>query len=129
MTKNLARFGDMMAGRMKATASAAVPTVLELGTINGNLSLSVDSLGTPIPKGEYMVALPLKCSTYQTTSETHTHDGGGHAQTEGAGTHTHSGGAHSHCLPEEFRPLKSGDRVLVAWCGHEPVVINIVVSS
>lgn len=129
MQSNIQKLGAAMASRMKQTSKAAVPVSLELGTINGNLSLSVDSLGTPIPKGEYMVALPLKCKSYQTTTESHTHDGGSHTQTEGDGSHFHSGGAHSHRLPEEFRPLKSGDRVLVAWCGHEPVVINIVVSS
>ena len=35
----------------------------------------------------------------------------------------------SHALPDAFRALKSGDRVLVAWCGNEPVIVAIVVGS
>ena len=32
-------------------------------------------------------------------------------------------------LPEQLRGLKPGDRVLVAWVGTEPVVVDILVSS
>ena len=127
---NLQRLGNIMDGRMKRTSNASVPTTLELGTINSNLSLSTDSLGGSIPVGEYMIDSRLKCSTYDTSKTTHTHSGGTHGGHEGgSGDHSHSGGEHTHRLPEEFRTLKSGDRVLVAWCGNEPVVIAIVVSS
>lgn len=99
MSSNIQRLGNILAGRMKKTANAAVPTTLELGTIGSGLSLTTDSLRALIPKGEYMVNLML------TTTD---------------GTST---------LPDTFRGLKNGDRVLVAWCGNEPVVIAIVVSS
>ena len=117
---NMKRLGEVLSGRMKKTSAAAVPTTIELGIINRNLSLTTDSIKTPIPKGDYMVNLMLSGGSYNTSSETHTHTGS---------DHTHTGGNHSHNLPSVFRSLKSGDRVLVAWCGNEPVIIAIVVSS
>ena len=132
--KNIQRLGDVLASRMKTTSAAAVPTTIELGTINGNLSLTTDSLPTPIPKGDYMINLMLAGSSYRTSSETHSHSGGDHSHSGGdhshsGGNHSHSGGNHSHELPSVFRSLKAGDRVMVAWCGNEPVVIAVVVSS
>lgn len=129
MSGNMQKLGNILSDRMKKTASGAVPTMLELGIINGNMSLTTDSLKSAIPKGEYMVNLTLASASYNTSNETHTHTGGEHAQYSGSGQHTHSDGEHNHRLPEDFRALKSGDRVLVAWCGNEPVVIAIVISS
>lgn len=143
MASNIERLGTTLSGRMIKTAGAAVTTTLELGTINQNLSLTPDSLKVPIPKGEYMVCLTLT-GGYETSSTTHTHDAGDHTHSGGThsghtsgdgdhthsgGSHTHSGGAHTHRLPDSFRNLQAGDRVLVAWCGNEPVVISVVVSS
>ena len=112
MNSNMQRLGDTLASRMKKTSAAAIPTTIELGTIGSNLSLTVDSIPTPIPKGDYMISLMLTSSSYRTGTAT---DG--------------DGNAHSHSLPAAFRSLKVGDRVLVAWCGNEPVVISVVVSS
>lgn len=106
MPKNMQRLGELLAGQMKRTSAAAVPTTVDLGTINGNLSLTLDSLPAQIPKGDYMVNLMLT-----------------------GGSHTTETDEHSHELPGGFRSLKDGDRVLVAWCGNEPVVVAIVVSS
>lgn len=114
---------------MTKTAGAAVGVSIELGTIQSNMALKTDSLQSTIPKGDYMVDITLASSTYNTSTESHTHSGGAHAQYSGSGVHTHDGGDHSHRLPENFRGLKAGDRVLVAWCGNEPVVIAIVTSS
>ena len=129
MNHNHQRLGETIDGRMKKAASAAIPTGMELGVINSNLSLTTDSLKTPIPKGDYMVNLMLNC-TYDTSIEQHSHSGGSHGgHTGGDGVHSHSGGDHKHTLPDGFRLLKPGDRVLVAWCGNEPVVVAIVISS
>ena len=111
MSSNMQRLGDTLASRMKKTSAAAIPTTIELGTIGSNLSLTTDSLPVPIPKGDYMINLTLAGDSYRTSSE------------------SHDSGAHSHALPAVFRSLKGGDRVLVAWCGNEPVVIAVVVSS
>lgn len=130
MGKNMQRLGTSLASRMKRTAGAAIPTTVELGIINQNLSLSVDSLKTPIPKGDYMVNIAYSGSDYKTSESSHTHEGGGHTGHDtGDGSHTHSGGSHSHGLPSVFRALRAGDRVLVVWCGFEPVVVSIIVKS
>lgn len=134
MSSNIQRLGETLAGRMKKTSAAAIPTTIELGTINSNLSLTVDSIRDPIKKGDYMINLMLSGSSYSTSSETHSHSGGSHSHSgsdhsHSGGSHNHDGGDHSHALPSVFRSLKGGDRVLVAWCGNEPVVVAVVVSS
>lgn len=116
MSSNKQRLGAILAAHMKKTSAAAIPTALELGTIGGNLSLTTDSFPVPIPKGDYMTNLTLAGGTYKTGSDTHAHEGGAQY-------------THSHELPGCFRAMKAGDRVLVAWCGNEPVVVAIVVSS
>lgn len=120
MSSNRQRLGNILASQMKKTSAAAIPTTIELGTIGSNLSLTVDSIRDPIKKGDYLINLMLAADSYRTSSDTHSHSGA---------DHSHSGGAHSHALPDAFRSLKGGDRVLVAWCGNEPVVIAVVVSS
>lgn len=129
MSKNFQRLGATLSNRMKRTADGAVPTTIELGVVNSNLSITTDSLQEPIPRGDYMINLMLT-GGITTSTESHTHSGGSHGGHEsGSGTHSHDGGEHSHELPITFRGLRSGDRVLVAWCGTEPVVIAIVTSS
>lgn len=108
MNTNMQRLGDVLSSRMKKSSAAAVPTSIELGIINGNLSLTTDSLPTPIPKGDYMINLMLTNSVDKLEADDR---------------------SHYHELPGAFRCLKANDRVLVAWCGNEPVVIAIVVSS
>lgn len=107
MKRNLQRLGSALDNRMKNTANASVPMTVELGTIKRNLSLRVDSVKKEIPKGSYMVNLALTSGSYRTTAVSD----------------------HSHGLPSVFRALKSGDRVLVVWCGFEPVVVSIVTNS
>lgn len=128
MSKNSQRLGATLSNRMKRTANGAVPTTIELGIVNSNLSITTDSLQAAIPKGDYMVNLMLTGSR-NTSTESHTHTGGEHGQYSGTGSHSHTDGEHSHVLPGGFRSLRAGDRVLVAWCGNEPVVIAIVTSS
>lgn len=128
MSKNSQRLGATLSNRMKRTADGAVPTTIELGVVNSNLSITTDSLQAAIPKGDYMVNLMLT-GGITTSVESHTHSGGTHSQYSGSGSHTHNDGEHSHQLPGTFRGLQPGDRVLVAWCGTEPVVIAIVTSS
>lgn len=115
MNNNMQKLGGILASRMKQTSSAAVPISLELGIINGNLSLTTDSIPTPIPKGDYMVNIMLAGGSYRTSSYTHSHDG--------------ESDTHSHTLPSVIRALKAKDRVLVAWCGNEPIVIAVVTGS
>lgn len=139
MGKNIQRLGDTLANQMKRSSDAAVPTTLELGTINGDMSLTVDSIGTSIPKQEYMIDLRLTHDTYYSYNELnssanapHVHSGSesAHTQAVGTGIHVHnSDGLHDHRAPSVFRKLKAGDRVLVAWVGYEPIIVAIVVAG
>jgi hypothetical protein len=106
MSTNIQRFASIMSSRMKQTSTAAVPTTLELGTVQSNMSITTDGLQAVIPRGDYMVNLTLTGGRTTSKVEDHTHD-----------------------LPDSFRGLQPGDRILVAWCGNEPVVIAIVVGS
>ena len=114
MSTNIQRLGNTLAGRMKTTAARAIPTTMELGTITQSMSLVTDSLRSSIPKGEYMVNILLTADAYRTTEEQ---------------SKTDDEEKHSHSLPDTFRGLQAGDRVLVAWCGHDPIVICILTSS
>lgn len=126
MQSNMERFATLLSDRMKQTSAAAVTTAVELATVNSSLAITPDSLGIPIPKGEYRVNIMLTGAAY-TGSSTHTHDGGAHGGHDGgSGTHTHSGGSHNHAMPANYRGLQPGDRVVIAWCGREPVVLCIV---
>ena len=124
MGKQMQRLGDVIANRMTSTARANSSPALELGTINSDLSLKVDSLKGNIRPSDYMVDLRLTHTDYKTDIE---NDGNGHTHT--GGDHTHSGGQHKHRIPDVFRKLKAGDRVLVAWVGNEPIIVAIVVAG
>lgn len=116
MAKNVERLGKIIAKRSTQTARAAIPTTLELGDVDANLALTTETIKTPIPKGDYLVTLTL-------TGDFLTENQSPSCSESGTCTHNHR-------LPEnEFRGLLPGDRVLVAWCGNEPVVISIVISS
>lgn len=107
MGNNMKRLGEVLAGRMQKTAKSNTQTTLELGTINSDLSLSVDGLSGRIARGDYMVDVRLTHDDYR-TGETDDH---------------------THRLPAPFRKLRAGDRVLVAWVGFEPIIVSIVVSG
>lgn len=112
MKKNIQRLGATLADRMKQSGRSLVPITAELGTINRDLSLTVDSIRTRIPKGDYMVNIALSSDSYNTSS-----------------FDSLLVVPHSHSLPSVFRALKSGDRVLVVWCGYEPIVVSIITKS
>lgn len=118
-------FGNIMDTHMKEIYRSNTTVSVELGTISGDMSLSVGSLQNAIPKGDYMVSLHLTVGSLvlDTTKIPLT--------TKEADEHKHSIDEHMHkiTLPTQMRGLRAGDRVLVLWAGTEPVVVDIVVSS
>lgn len=141
MKNNFEKLGDTLNKRMQKVVGAREGIIAELGTITSNMSLQVASLSNTIPKGDYLISRHLaygaKNATLTKTKSgqgTHGHGPSGeHSQEIGSGSHSHpsSEGAHVHdvLIPESMRSLKPGDRVLVIWCGNEPVVTDILVSS
>lgn len=128
MSSNMDRLGGILSDRMKQTSQSAVPTTVELGLINGDLSLTVDSIGTPIPQKDYMVDLRLTHETYYTYTELKSSKNAPHVHV--GPDHTHStDGLHDHRVSSVFRRLEPGDRVLVIWVGHEPIIVCIVVAG
>lgn len=126
---NTKRLANVLANRMKDTSNAAVRTTIELGTYNQDHSITPDSLRVRIPKGEYMINFVLTNDVY-TASEDISFSGGAHFQEVGSGAHEHNNvGMHNHRLPPKLFPLQEGDRILIAWCGTEPVVIAKVTRS
>jgi len=109
MGNNMKRLGNVLAGRMQSTAKKNIPTTLELGKINDDMSLSVDGLNNRIMPNDYMVDIRLTHKDYKTDESLLN--------------------THSHRMPSVFRKLKGGDRVLVAWIGYEPIIVAIVVSG
>ncbi len=107
---NLTAFGELLNSRMQRVRRAGESINLELGTVGGGLELAVDSLKDSIPKGEYLVSLHLTGLTKDKLV----------TQTEAL---------HAHVLPEPLRGISPGDRVLVAWAGGQPVIVDIVAGS
>lgn len=112
MPSNMELLGATLNSRMKAVYNASSGVYLELGTISAHGGLQVG--GMEIPKGDYMISRSLKLSGWSTG--------------EAACT---TGENHSHSIPVPgaLKGISSGDRVLVAWVGTEPVVVSAVVSS
>lgn len=141
MMKNMKKLGETLMGNMQEVSRANTGITAELGTITSKMGLQVASLGNEIPKGDYLVSLHLKSGKAgsvmaKTVSGQGTHPhgpSGSHSQESGTGSHSHpaSEGAHVHDvpLPSTLRGLAPGDRVLVIWCGNDPVVTDILQSS
>ena len=119
------------------------PDALELGSIQGDMSLKLDRFAVPIPAGEYLIAdwemcleIPRASRVVETASPVNS-DG-----TDIPGTTSYSGlqrldfqAGDTEQVKEVHlnlkASLKAGDRVLVAWINDatDPVVLSKVVSS
>ena len=137
--KQVEELGKLMNEQMKSIALGNKGITVELGKIGANMSLSTDSLSNAIPRGEYMISLHLRnvpmiidSSEVELITENEslsTEDAEGHSH--GIQEHAHEIKAHLHTveIPSKLRGIQPGDRVIVAWVGTEPVVVDIVVSS
>jgi len=118
----------------RISTQTAMPDALELGTIQGDMSLKIDRFAVPIPKGEYLIAEWMAKLSLPAFSIDGNQNGLKDSM-DGAVT----GDATFNFQPTviddvkiEFKPdLKPGDRVLIAWVNNhtDPVVISKVVSS
>ena len=123
----------------RISTQIARPDALELGSIQGDMSLKLDRFAVPIPKGEYLVSewtakLGLPDFSLVGMGEYPVKDDGSPEPV-------------TECTPQtrwdwksreidevkiKIKPnLKPGDRVLVAWVNDhtDPVVVSKVVSS
>ena len=112
----LTALAELLSERMQTVRKAGNPLLLELGRIQNDLSLSVDSLQDSIPKGDYLLSLSLISLT------------GENLRSQDIPC-CYSGDSRSHILPESLRGIKPGDRVLVVWAGGQPIVTNIITGS
>lgn len=90
------------------------PAVHDLGTIQGDGGLLLDSLSHPISAEDYLVSEWLMLSNPFVGPD------GGHGQDTGDGVHSHD-------LPEFFAPLSPGDRVYVAILDADSDAITPIV--
>lgn len=90
---------------IKKVTGAGLPVAeqLDFGVIQSNGSLLTNDFPVPIPKEEYHIGRLLRSmSIYCETEEKY---------------------------KTTNRPLKKGDRVLVAWVGSEAVVIDVIIKA
>lgn len=130
----------VLTGQMKKTGES--PLVLDFGIVQGDYSLKTNTFPLPIPKTDYLICRNLtRGVTGDVLTQTkqgqgnHPHGSsgshGGHDGGDGAHGHPGSEGIHVHdvLLPENMRSVKPGDRVLVAWVGHDAVVMDIIYNA
>ena len=101
-----------LAGVLQGLAKRQVPQdlVLDFGVIQSDKSLLTNTYGLPIPKTDYLVCRHLKERTVESTTSLES--------------------SHTHTVAIDTRePLKTGDRVLVAWVQNDAVVVDVIVSA
>lgn len=112
MGKNIDSLGIQMDARMKDVFNRSFPWTLNLGKITSNGGLKIDSIGNVIPRGSYMVNVNFLNTEEESVSTTNV-----------------EGHYHKVTIPSQNKGLSTGDRVLVAWVGNEPIVVAVVTSS
>lgn len=129
------RLARVMQDRMKQAATQ--PNVIDIGQINGDLSLTTNLFPLPIPVNDYLICRSISHNPTEELTATNGTDGnhphgpsGEHSQYQGSGIHSHpdTEGVHIHTipLPDKMRWVRPGDRVLVAWVGNDAVVIDVI---
>lgn len=112
------KLASVIQDRMKQANES--PLVLDFGTIGGDMSLKTNTFPLAIPQSDYMVCRSVALGKvddvlYKTKENepppvlpTHKHD---------------------MLIGEKMRWLKPGDRVLVAWVGDDPCVIDLILPA
>lgn len=123
----------------RISTQTARPDALELGSIQGDMSLKIDRFAVPIPRGEYLIAewtAKLSFPAFSLVGRGEypvKNDGSPEPPTQWTQqTRWDWTPKEIDEVKIEVKPdLKPGDRVLVAWVndGTDPVVVSKVVSS
>jgi hypothetical protein len=92
--------------------------VLDFGEIREDYSLLCNMYSIPIPKSDYQICryLTYGDSETKTTSSVSVGDHGGHSHTVSI-------------VRGKDKKVSAGDRVLVAWVGDDPVVIDVILPA
>jgi hypothetical protein len=121
------------------------PPLTDYGTVQDDMSLMTNYFPKPIPQSDYMVCRSVTWgavgSVFYRTQDTGEPNSGGHMHGSGGQHGGHAAGDGSHAHPADgaemqhvhdvlvgpkYRWLRPGDRVLVAWVGDDPCVIDLV---
>ncbi len=111
--------------RMK-NSRELIRSPLDYGLIQNDMSLLTNNFPQPIPQGDYMVCRSVAWGSsgsvlYDTSPEEI-------KVTLSDGTLWKDKHCHSVYINEKTR-FKSGDRVLVAWIGSDPCVIDVILPA
>lgn len=104
MPSNIEKLGETLQGRMR-TAGKRQGALVELGLIGPGLALLPDQSPGPIPSEEYSICRTVSDKVMKKGKVV-------------------TGSVYMEDI--RYQKLKEGDRVLVAWCGTEPVVIDLI---
>lgn len=125
------KLAGVMQVRMKNMADK--PSVLDIGQIGSDMSLTTNQFPKPIPQTDYLVCRQLtlgatgeKLTTTLTDKAGNPLDGDHNNHTAGENYGKHK---HTVIIPEKMRSIKPGDRVLVAWVGDDAVVVDIILPA
>lgn len=127
------------------------PAVIDVGEIQGDMSLLTNRFPLPIPQADYMVCRSVALGKiddilYKTqypdeeNSGRHVHTAGnqgvhgGHLGGDGAHSHTDTDRemehVHDTLIGEKMRWIQPGDRVLVAWFGNDNAcVVDLILPA
>lgn len=108
MASNIEKLGETLQGRMHSVKQAGKGTLLELAQIGAGAALLPDVSPGPIPAGEYSVCRTVSDKVMKKGS-------------------VEAGSVYMEDI--HYEKLKEGDRVLLAWCGSEPVVVDLIVGE
>lgn len=132
MNSGASKLAQVIAERI--SSQTARPDALELGSIQGDMSLKIDRFAVPIPAGEYLIAewtaklsLPAFSIGGSQTGLLDSMNG----DVTGNATFNFQPVVIDNVKIGVKPDLKPGDRVLVAWVndGTDPVVVSKVVNS
>lgn len=143
------KLAGVLQNRMHAITNK--PQVLDFGEIQGDMSLLTNRYPCPIPQADYMVCRQLTLGPVNNIlaktqdiglphSGSHLHNVNGPVgeetgavpdppiPSERTAGEDSADGMHQHhvLIPEKMRHIQPGDRVLVAWVGDDPCVVDIV---